>query len=96
MGGVNRPGVCVRRSAAAEPCPAAAPSRRLQRRPTRRRRKANSSLPDYAQAHRWTRLAEPFTAANGLLTANGRPRRDAIVARYQTQLRPALNEETSS
>lgn len=57
---------------------------------------ANSSLPDYAQVHRWTRLAEPFTAANGLLTANGRPRRDAIVARYQTQLAPALNEETSS
>jgi long-subunit acyl-CoA synthetase (AMP-forming) len=29
----------------------------------------------------WTRLAQPFTAANGLLTANGRPRREAIVAR---------------
>jgi len=57
---------------------------------------ANTGLPDYAQVHRWTRLAEPFTAANGLLTANGRPRRDAIVARYQAQLAPALTEETSS
>ena len=57
---------------------------------------ANSGLPDYAQVHCWTRLEEPFTAANGLLTANGRPRRDAIVARYQSQLAPALNEETSS
>ncbi|MCD7037199.1 AMP-binding protein [Pseudomonas sp. MAFF 311095] len=57
---------------------------------------ANVGLPDYAQVHRWTRLAEPFTATNGLLTANGRPRRDAIVARYQAELAPRLNEETSS
>ena len=57
---------------------------------------ANSGLPDYAQVHVWTRLQEPFTAANGLLTANGRPRRDAIVARYQARFAPALNEETSS
>ena len=57
---------------------------------------ANAGLPDYAQVHAWTRLQEPFTAANGLLTANGRPRRDAIVARYQTHFAPALNEETSS
>ena len=57
---------------------------------------ANSGLPDYAQVHRWTRLTHPFTAANGLLTANGRPRRDAIVARYQAQFAPAFNEEASS
>ncbi|WP_460146972.1 AMP-binding protein [Pseudomonas sp. H2_H03] len=57
---------------------------------------ANSGLPDYAHVHRWTRLDQPFSAANGLLTANGRPRRDAIVARYQTLLAPALNEEMSS
>ena len=57
---------------------------------------ANSGLPDYAQVHRWTRLTHPFTAANGLLTTNGRPRRDAIVARYQAQFAPAFNEEASS
>jgi len=57
---------------------------------------ANSGLPDYAQVHRWTRLTHPFTAANGLLTSNGRPRRDAIVARYQAQFAPAFNEEASS
>ncbi|MFV9650905.1 AMP-binding protein [Pseudomonas citrulli] len=57
---------------------------------------ANSGLPDYAQVHRWTRLTHPFTAANGLLTANGRPRRDTIVARYQAQFAPAFNEEASS
>lgn len=47
---------------------------------------ANEALPDYAQVHTWTRLPQPFTTANGLLTANGRPRRDAIVAMYRTQL----------
>ena len=57
---------------------------------------ANTGLPDYAQVHRWTRLAEPFTTANGLLTANGRPKRGAIVARYQSDLTPELNEESSS
>ncbi|PSS58722.1 AMP-binding protein [Pseudomonas sp. BBP2017] len=47
---------------------------------------ANDALPDYARVHHWTRLPHPFTAANGLLTANGRPRRDAIVAMYHAQL----------
>ncbi|MBB2495188.1 AMP-binding protein [Aquipseudomonas ullengensis] len=44
---------------------------------------ANLSLPDYARVASWVRLSEPFTPANGLLTANGRPRREAILARYQ-------------
>ncbi|MCY1464281.1 hypothetical protein D9M71_822830 [compost metagenome] len=47
---------------------------------------ANEALPDYARVRHWTRLEQPFTAANGLLTANGRPRRDAIVERYRAQL----------
>ncbi|MER2097420.1 MAG: long-chain acyl-CoA synthetase, partial [Pseudomonas qingdaonensis] len=51
---------------------------------------ANQALPDYAQVHRWTRLEQPFTTANGLLTANGRPRRDAIVERYRSQLTDPL------
>ncbi|MCY1339654.1 2-succinylbenzoate--CoA ligase [compost metagenome] len=42
----------------------------------------NAALPDYAQVHLWVRLAEPFSSANGLLTANGRPRRAAILQRY--------------
>jgi long-subunit acyl-CoA synthetase (AMP-forming) len=48
--------------------------------------RANAGLPDYAQVHHWTRLDQPFSPANGLLTANGRLRRDAIIARYQPQL----------
>ncbi|MHC8367161.1 AMP-binding protein [Pseudomonas sp. ZT5P21] len=58
---------------------------------------ANEALPDYAQVHHWTRLDQPFTAATGLLTANGRPRRDAIVERYRAQLtESALSEECAS
>lgn len=44
---------------------------------------ANRNLPEYAQIHRWIRTDTPFTFQSGLLTANGRPRRDAIEARYQ-------------
>ena len=58
---------------------------------------ANEALPDYAQVHHWTRLNQPFTPANGLLTANGRLRRDAIVERYRAQLsESALSEESAS
>ena len=58
---------------------------------------ANEALPDYARVHHWSRLDQPFTAANGLLTANGRPRRNAIVEHYRAQLtEPALCEESAS
>lgn len=46
---------------------------------------ANRDLPDYAQVRRWS-LAQPFTTANGLATANGRPRRAAIHQHYQQQI----------
>ncbi|MGB5829041.1 MAG: long-chain acyl-CoA synthetase, partial [Pseudomonas mandelii] len=58
---------------------------------------ANEALPGYAQVHHWTRLDQPFTPANGLLTANGRPRRDAIIERYRAQLTESeLSEESAS
>lgn len=57
---------------------------------------ANAALPEYARVRHWSRLDQPFTAANGLLTANGRPRRDAIVERYRGQLtESALSEESA-
>lgn len=46
----------------------------------------NAGLPDYAQVARYVRIATPFSTADGLLTANGRPRRDAILARFQAQI----------
>lgn len=39
---------------------------------------ANAQLPDYARVTRWVRAAQPFDAASGMATANGRPRRDSI------------------
>ena len=41
----------------------------------------NARLPDYARIARWV-VSEPFTAVNGLATANGRLRRAAIVERF--------------
>jgi len=56
---------------------------------------ANEALPDYARIHRWTRLSQPFTPDNGLLTANGRPRRDAILECYRDQLLLSAHPEAS-
>ncbi|WP_323155031.1 AMP-binding protein [Pseudomonas alvandae] len=57
--------------------------------------KANDTLPDYARVHCWTRLDQPFSAANGLLTANGRPRREAIVEQYRALLTDPVQSEES-
>jgi long-subunit acyl-CoA synthetase (AMP-forming) len=44
---------------------------------------ANQALPDYARIRSWSRLEQPFTTGNGMATANGRPKRDAILAHYR-------------
>ena len=46
----------------------------------------NTRLPDYARVAQWLRLVEPMTSANGLLTDNGRPRRDRIAAHYSRDI----------
>lgn len=46
----------------------------------------NRELPDYARIQGWIAADEPFSVGNGLLTANGRPRREAIERRYRRQL----------
>ena len=43
-------------------------------------RAANHTLPDYARITRWVRATEPFSAASGLATANGRPQRAVVLA----------------
>lgn len=48
--------------------------------------RANARLPDYARVLRWARIGEPFTFANGLLTANGRLRRDFIAERHRSSI----------
>lgn len=45
-------------------------------------RDVNAGLPDYAHVAHVVLAERPFTAADGLLTANGRPRREAIAQRY--------------
>lgn len=42
----------------------------------------NAGLPDYARVADVVLAEAPFSAADGLLTANGRPRREAILHRY--------------
>ena len=49
---------------------------------------ANSRLPDYARIGCWILAEEPWTVGNGLATANGRPRREAILAAYASRIEP--------
>jgi acyl-CoA synthetase (AMP-forming)/AMP-acid ligase II/pyrroloquinoline quinone (PQQ) biosynthesis protein C len=49
-------------------------------------RRANARLPDYARIAHWLRADTAFAAADGLATANGRARRDAIWSRYAERL----------
>lgn len=49
-------------------------------------RAANARLPDYARIGAWLRADAPFTPRNGLATANGRPRRDALWKTYGDRL----------
>jgi long-subunit acyl-CoA synthetase (AMP-forming) len=45
-------------------------------------RDINEQLPDYARVHAWMPATSAFTPENGLATANGRLRREAIFSRY--------------
>ncbi|MBX3479005.1 MAG: AMP-binding protein [Caulobacter sp.] len=44
--------------------------------------RANANLPEYARIGRW-RIRQPFDAAAGELTGNGRPRRANLLARHR-------------
>jgi long-subunit acyl-CoA synthetase (AMP-forming) len=46
----------------------------------------NAGLPEYARVRRHAVVREPFTVASGLLTTNGRPRRERIHARHEALL----------
>jgi long-chain acyl-CoA synthetase len=47
---------------------------------------ANAGLPDYARVQHWVRASDPFDAASGLATANGRPQRATIWQRHANAL----------
>ncbi len=55
--------------------------------------RANRQLPDYAQVGHWTRSRHELSAAAGLATANGRPRRDRIAALYADEIFPSMEHE---
>jgi long-subunit acyl-CoA synthetase (AMP-forming) len=46
----------------------------------------NLELPDYARIGAWFIADEALTPANGLATPNGRPKREAILKKYQGKL----------
>ena len=51
--------------------------------------RANTRLPDYARVRRWVQMPEEPSLANGLLTANGRLRRNNVLARFGRLLEAA-------
>ncbi len=57
-------------------------------------REANRRLPNYARVSAWVLADEPFSAANGLATQNGRIRREAVEARYAQALAAAEARES--
>jgi len=54
----------------------------------------NQQLPDYARIYRWHRLPQPLSNQQGLLTANGRPKRAVIFDHYQHIIHTLYQEET--
>ena len=59
--------------------------------------KLNQGLPAYARLTCWHHLNQPFTVANGLLTANGRPRRAQILENLKTLIEEdAVSKNTFS
>lgn len=57
--------------------------------------RANRRLPDYAQVRAWTPPARTFSFANGLLTANGRPRRAHILRENEPLIRRMYQDTTT-
>ena len=55
----------------------------------------NQRLPDYVRVHHWLRAAQPFSADNGLATANGRLRRVALNNHYQSAIAACVAGETA-
>ena len=56
----------------------------------------NSELPHYRQVRGFTILGEVFTPENGLLTANGKLRRDAINAKYSEEIEQMYRNQAAA
>jgi long-chain acyl-CoA synthetase len=55
----------------------------------------NATLPHYKQIRAFHLLPEPFTIENGLLTANGKLKRDAIAARYAGEIEQLYQKKSA-
>jgi long-chain acyl-CoA synthetase len=55
----------------------------------------NTALPHYRQVRNFTVVRESFTPENGLLTANGKLRRDAINARFASEINSMYDRKPS-
>jgi long-chain acyl-CoA synthetase len=56
----------------------------------------NPTLPHYKQVRAFRIIKEPFTIENGLLTANGKLKRDLITQRFQPQIEEMYTIKQSS
>ncbi len=56
----------------------------------------NSELPHYRQVRGFTILTEAFTPENGLVTANGKLRRDAINAKYGKEIEQMYRKQAAA
>ena len=56
----------------------------------------NSELPHYRQVRSFTILREAFAPENGLLTANGKLRRDAINAKYREEIEQMYRKQAAA
>lgn len=54
--------------------------------------RVNQGLPDYANVVCWQAISEAFSVANHFLTANGRPRREAILEFYRERIDACYRE----
>jgi long-chain acyl-CoA synthetase len=56
----------------------------------------NSELPHYRQVRNFTILSEAFTPENGLLTANGKLRRDAINEKFHEEIEQMYRKQAAA
>lgn len=55
----------------------------------------NSDLPHYKQIRAFHLVPEPFTLENGLLTSNGKLKRDAIAARFASEIEQLFQKKSA-
>jgi long-subunit acyl-CoA synthetase (AMP-forming) len=58
-------------------------------------RQVNDRLPDYARVHRWLVATEAFSPVNGMMTPNGRLRRERIFEAYRQELKRFYEDEAA-